>query len=57
VGDPSAPIVSTVGASNIEEHGFSITLKKNVERIDDRAVPFRSRRYQRFAPFRLLYNV
>jgi hypothetical protein len=59
VGDPTAsvPIVSAVGISNIEEHGFPIALKIDVERIDDRAVPFRPRRYQRFAPLGLLDNV
>src|SRR5882724_5325786 len=29
----------------------------NVEGVDDRAIPFRSRRYQRFAPLGLLDNV
>src|SRR6185295_15694682 len=55
--NPSGPDIGAIGTSNIEEHGLSIALKINVEGVDDRTVPFRSRRYQRFAPFGLLNNV
>ena len=53
----SEPTIGATGTSNIEEYGLTIALKMNVEGVDNRTVPFRSRRYQRFASLGLLNNV